>query len=137
MGRLINKFRPYARILLALWIILIIVLAILPDLPVPKIGGRPIPFRLDYPVHFLEHFLLAFLAIISFVRSQSEIRIIKITFLFLILFAFFAELLHAILPFRSFELIDLGLNIVGILSGTIVALLSMGNSKNQSPASKG
>jgi len=129
MGRLINKFRPYARVLLALWVILIIVLAILPDLPVPRIGGRPIPIRLDYPVHFIEHFLLAFLAIISFVRSQSEIRIIKITLIFLVLFAFFAELLHAILPFRSFELMDLALNIFGILTGSIVALLAMGNKK--------
>ncbi|MEA1887445.1 MAG: VanZ family protein [Bacteroidota bacterium] len=124
MGKLINKFRPYARILLALWVILIITLALLPELPVPRIGGKPIPIRLDYPVHFIEHILLAILAIISFVKYKSEQQTILITLLFLILFAIFAEMLQIFIPFRSFELQDLGLNIAGIAIGTVIALAS-------------
>jgi len=125
MGRLINKFRPYARILLAVWVILIIVLAILPDLPVPKIGGKPIPIRLDYPVHFLEYTLLAFLAVISFVTSLSELRSFRIILLSLILFAVSTELLHIVIPFRSFELLDLALNILGVFIGSLIAILSI------------
>lgn len=129
MGRLINKFRPYARILLVIWLIVIVILATIPDLPIPRIGGRQIPIRLDYPVHFIEYFFLAFLAIISFVTHQSQRQSIKTILLILILFAIFAETLHFFIPFRSFELQDMGLNIAGTLSGTIVALLSIGERK--------
>lgn len=129
MGKLINKFRPYARILLAIWVILIITLALLPELPVPRIGGKPIPIRLDYPVHFLEHTLLAFLAIISFVKYRTEQSTIIITLVSLILFAIFAEMLQIFIPFRSFELQDLGLNIAGITIGTVIALASTENKK--------
>lgn len=108
-----------------MWIILILVLAILPDLPVPRIGGKPIPIRLDYPVHFLEHTLLAFLAIISFVTSLSELRSFKITLFSLILFALFTEMLHIIIPFRSFEYKDLALNILGVFIGTLIGILSI------------
>jgi len=125
MGKLINKFRPYARVLLAMWVILILVLAILPDLPVPRIGGKPIPIRLDYPVHFLEYTLLSFLAIISFVTSLSELRSYKIILFSLILFAVFTEMLHIIIPFRSFEYKDLALNILGVFIGTLIAILSI------------
>lgn len=129
MGKLINKFRPYARILLAIWVILIITLAVMPDLPVPMIGGKPIPIRLDYPVHFLEHMLLAFLAIISFVTFKSEKRIFIITFLSLTLFAVFDEMLHILIPFRSFELQDMALNIAGIIIGTLIALAAIREKK--------
>jgi len=125
MGKLINKFRPFARVLLAMWVILILVLAILPDLPVPRIGGKPIPIRLDYPVHFLEYTLLSFLAIISFVTSLSELRSYKIILFSLILFAVFTEMLHIIIPFRSFEYKDLALNILGVFIGTLIAILSI------------
>ena len=124
-----NRFRPYARILLAIWVILVIVLAILPDLPVPRIGGKPIPIRLDYPVHFLEHILLAFLAVISFVNNQTQRRAINITLYSLILFAVVVEVIQVFIPFRAFELKDLGLNVAGILTGTIIALLSLAKKK--------
>ena len=125
MGKLINKFRPYARILLAFWVIMVIVLAVLPNLPVPKIGGKPIPIRLDYPVHFLEHTLLAFLAVISFVKNLSDIQTFRITLFFIILFALFTEMLHIVIPFRSFEVKDLMLNILGVFIGTLIAILSL------------
>ncbi|MDT8401451.1 MAG: VanZ family protein [Bacteroidales bacterium] len=131
MGKLINKFRPYARIFLAVWIVLVIVLAILPDLPVPRIGGKQIPIRLDYPVHFLEHTLLAFLAIISFVTKQTQKRTISFTLYSLILFALTVEFIQIFLPFRSFEFQELGFNIAGILIGTIIALLSIGEKKQK------
>jgi VanZ family protein len=130
MGKLINRFRPYARILLAIWVVLVIVLAIIPDLPVPRIGGKPIPLRLDSPVHFLEHFLLAFLAMISFVNGQEQKRRIYLVLYALIIFALIVEIIQVFLPFRSFELKDLGLNIAGILTGTITALLSIGGKKH-------
>jgi len=124
-----NRFRPYARILLAIWVILIIFLAILPDLPVLKIGGRTIPLRIDYPVHFLEHTFLAFLAVISFVYNQTQRRAINITLYSLILFAVVVEVIQVFIPFRAFELKDLGLNVAGILTGTIIALLSLAKKK--------
>jgi len=93
---------------------------------VPTIGGKQIPIRLDYPVHFLEHILLAFLAIISFVTRQTQKKTISITLYLLILFSLTVEFIQIFLPFRSFELQDLGLNIAGILIGTIIALLSIG-----------
>ncbi|MCA1757153.1 MAG: VanZ family protein [Bacteroidales bacterium] len=122
MGRLINNFRPYARILLVIWVILIIILAILPNLPTPRIGGRLIPIRLDYPIHYLEHTLLAFLAVISFVYDRRQLTRILITLSTLIAFAVFSEMLQLLIPARTFEFKDMFLNIAGIITGTIIAL---------------
>lgn len=122
MGKLINSFRPYARILLVIWGILIIILAIAPNLPTPMIGGRPIPIRLDYPIHFLEHTLLSFLAIISFVTDRSQLKRILVTLTILIVFAILAEMLQLVVPARSFELKDMGLNVAGVITGTTIAL---------------
>lgn len=129
MGRLINNFRPYARILLVIWVILIIILAVLPNLPTPRIGGRPIPIRLDYPIHFLEHTLLAFLAIISFVDNRRQLTRILTTLSILLIFAVFAEMLQLVIPARAFELKDLFLNIAGIITGSTIALAAIADHK--------
>ena len=122
MGKLINNFRPYARILLVIWGILIIILAIVPDLPTPMIGGKPIPIRLDYPIHFLEHTLFAFLAIISFVTDRIQLKRIFVIMAILFLFAILAETLQLFVPARSFEFQDMGLNVAGVITGTTIAL---------------
>lgn len=130
MGRLINNFRPYARILLVIWVILIIILAVLPNIPTPRFGGRPIPIRLDYPVHFLEHTLLAFLAIISFVYNRRQLKRILIALATLVLFAVFAEMLQLLIPARDFEFRDLFLNIAGIITGTTIALAAISEQRH-------
>lgn len=129
MGKFINNFRPYARILLVIWVILIIILAVMPNLPTPRIGGRPIPVRLDYPIHFIEHTLLAFLAIISFVDYRRQFSRILSTLSILLIFAVFAEMLQLIIPARTFELKDLFLNIAGIITGTTIALAAITDRK--------
>ncbi|MEZ5011391.1 MAG: hypothetical protein R2744_07295 [Bacteroidales bacterium] len=70
MSNFINKFRPYARILLAIWILLIIVFAVIPDLPSPRIARGKLDIRLDYPIHYLEHTGLAILAMVSFITGR-------------------------------------------------------------------
>lgn len=113
-----------------IWVILIIILAVLPNIPTPRFAGRPIPIRLDYPVHFLEHTLLAFLAIISFVYNRRQLQRILITLATLVLFAVFAEMLQLIIPARDFEFRDMLLNIAGIITGTTIALAAVSDHRH-------
>lgn len=125
MYSIINHFRPYARVLLAFWVILIIVLAVMSDINVPRVIRGRLNIRLDYPIHFLEHTSLAILAMISFInigfRQQSgrALRLLG----FLILFAIFTEMLQLMVPSRTFEFRDMGLNIMGSIFGTLITMI--------------
>lgn len=125
MSRLITFFRPYARILLAIWLLLIIIFAVLPDLPMPRLARGKMDIRLDYPIHYLEHTGLAILAMISFITTsfKGQRRRFITILLLLIMFAIFAEMLQLLIPARSFELSDMGLNILGSLTGTFITWL--------------
>jgi VanZ family protein len=120
-----DKIRPYARVALAIWIILIIVFAILPDLPAARIVKGNINIRVDHPIHFLEHTGLALLAMISYIdigfRTQAKRAILLL--LILITFAVASEFIQLLVPSRSFELLDMAMNVMGNFAGTLLAML--------------
>lgn len=125
MYRLITLFRPYARILLVLWVILIIILAVVSDINVPRFARGRLDIRLDYPVHFLEHTALAILAMISFITIDfhRQSRRFLLLLLMLVLFGIFAEMLQLMVPARTFDLHDMALNILGSFTGTLFTIL--------------
>jgi len=125
MYRIITQFRPYARVLLAFWVILIIVLAVMSDIDVPRVIRGKLNIRLDYPIHFLEHTSLAILAMISFITIgfKQQMKRVLTLLAMLILFAIFTEMLQLLVPSRAFELRDMGLNIMGSIIGTLFTAL--------------
>jgi VanZ family protein len=125
MSRFITLFRPYARILLAIWVVLIVILAIVPDIDVPRIVKGKLDIRLDYPIHFLEHTSLAVLAMVAGITDRFSRQLKRVLYILTILtiFAVFAETLQLFIPARSFDFRDMGLNILGSFTGTLLSML--------------
>jgi VanZ family protein len=125
MVQLIILFKPFAKYLLAVWIVTIIVVSSIPSLPVLKIHAAKTEIRLDYLMHFCEYGFLAFLAFLSFTGIEfkmSSRKFILIT-LCLISFAFLDELHQILIPGRAFNLNDILSNVMGILAALLFCAL--------------
>jgi polysaccharide biosynthesis protein VpsQ len=133
MLKLIIFLRPLARYLLIAWVLIIIILSSIPNVPTLKIhtyGGAVI--RLDYLMHFCEYGLLTFIAFLSFAGNEFKINIRKylLIILSLIIFAVLDEFHQKLIPGRSFNLKDILSNITGIGVAsifTIVVFISIAN----------
>ncbi len=69
--------------------------------------------------HFYIYFLISFIGFFSYLRdSKFKIIVIYLFFLSIIL-----ELLHFVIPERTFQIIDLGGNIFGVLVTYIIAII--------------
>lgn len=117
--KILKRFAPW---LLAFWVTLILVFSSLPKLP--RINIDLVYIRIDHALHFTEYFGLAFLAILTFVKShdrEGKKRILYLI-LYLILFASADEAHQLLIPGRSFSLLDLLANTCGILTGVFITL---------------
>jgi VanZ family protein len=125
MIRLIIWLRIYAKYLLIIWLVFIIVVSSVPSLPTPKINTGKVVIRLDYLFHLCEYGALAFLAFLSFAGKEFNLAFSKylLITLYLVLFAIFDELHQKLIPGRSFNPKDILSNITGILAGTIFCIL--------------
>ena len=122
MLKLIIFLRPLARYLLIAWVLIIIILSSIPNIPTLKIhtsGGAVI--RLDYLMHFCEYGLLTFIAFLSFAGNEFKITFKKyiIILMSLIIFAVLDEFHQKLIPGRSFNVKDIMSNVTGILVVTV------------------
>ena len=124
MKKIIDWFRPFAKYFLVIWIALIIVFSSLPRLPEIKIEGHSFEIRLDYLIHFVEYFTLAFLSLLTFDRAGHNKRINRVVAIFflLMLFAAIDETHQLLIPGRSFNPLDMLFNFTGIIGGSIFTL---------------
>jgi len=125
MLKLIVFIRPFAKYLLLLWAIAIMVVSSTPNIVVPKIHTAHADIRLDYLIHFLEYGLLTGLSFLTFTGEKfaTEIsRAIKIA-LILVIFATIDEFHQKLIPGRSFNPVDLYSNISGIVAGVIISII--------------
>ena len=116
--------KPFARWLLLIWIIIIIVFSSLPSLPEAKLEAGDVKIKLDYLLHFLEYLALASLCIMTFAGSFTQLkgkRIYIIT-LALVIFATADETHQLLIPSRSFNYFDLLSNLLGILCGIAITI---------------
>jgi hypothetical protein len=125
MLKLINFLRPLARYLLIAWILIIITLSSIPNVPTLKIhtsGGAVI--RLDYLIHFFEYGLLTFLAFLSFAGNEFKIIFKKyiLIIISLIIFAALDEFHQKLIPGRSFNIKDIISDVSGILVVTVFTI---------------
>jgi VanZ family protein len=118
MLRLIIWCKPFARYLLAAWIIAILSVSSVPSIPTLKIHTARADIRLDYLIHFCEYGILAFLSFLAF--AEKEFRLSKrkwiLLTLGLILFATLDEFHQKLIPGRSFNVKDIMSNVLGIIA---------------------
>jgi len=118
MIRLIIWCKPYAKYILAFWLLTIISVSSIPRIPTLKIHTAHSEIRLDYIIHFCEYGFLAFMSFLTFAGKDFKLkyrRYILIT-LGLILFAVLDEYHQILIPGRAFNMKDILYNIAGILS---------------------
>jgi VanZ family protein len=121
MKKLIIFIRPYSKYLLVFWLVSIIIVSSIPHLPTPKIETGRIKIRLDYFFHFCEYGMLAFLALLSFVKKDFIITPKKyfLITLALLIFAVLDEYHQKLIPGRTFNPKDIMSNMAGIIAALI------------------
>jgi len=124
MKKLIDWFRPLAKYFLIVWVILIVLFSSLPKLPEIKIDIPSFEIRLDYSIHFVEYFTLAFLAMLTFDTVSGPVRIRRLAVMIILLAIFAAadETHQLLIPGRSFNISDLLLNMAGLAAGSFFTL---------------
>jgi VanZ family protein len=125
MLRLIIILRPFARYLLIAWVLTIIIVSSIPNIPTLKVHTARGELRLDYLMHFCEYGFLAFLAFLTAAGKEFKISQGKAILLLvsLILFAVLDEYHQKLIPGRSFSVNDILSNISGILIISVFSLI--------------
>jgi len=116
--------KPIWIILLVLWAGFLLVIGVIPDtgnfFQQPGSG-----FRWDYLEHFIGYFILGMLFVIW--RSNHSFRIQPVELIiFLVaasLFGWLTEYIQIFIPGRSFNIIDMLYNLIGVLTGTLLGYL--------------
>lgn len=125
MIRSIILFKPFAKFILIAWLLIIIILSSIPNIPTLKIHTARTEIRLDYLIHFCEYGILAFVAFLSFAGNEFIISCKKFIMiaLSLILFAVLDEFHQKFIPGRAFNIKDVMSNISGILAVMIFTIV--------------
>jgi VanZ family protein len=125
MLKLIIYLRPIARYLLIAWILTIIIVSSIPNIPTLKIHTAKSEIRLDYLIHFCEYGVLTFIAFLSFAGKEFKIGYRKVLSIMisLIIFAVLDELHQKLIPGRSYNIKDIMSNVTGIAAVTVFAVI--------------
>ena len=125
MLKLIIYIRPIARYLLIAWVLTIIILSSIPNIPTLKIHTAKSEIRLDYLMHFCEYGILTFLTFLSFAGGEFRINWKKIIMLAvsLILFAVLDELHQKLIPGRTCSVKDVSSDVMGVFAATLFTFL--------------
>ena len=125
MLKLIIYLRPVARYLLMAWILTIIIVSSIPNIPTLKIHTAKSEIRLDYMMHFCEYGVLTFIAFLSFAGKEFKISFSKVLLIAfsLIIFAVLDELHQKLIPGRSYNIKDIMSNVTGIVVVTVLVVI--------------
>jgi len=125
MLKLIIYLRPAARYFLIAWVLTIIIVSSISNIPTLKIHTAKKEIRLDYLMHFCEYGVLTFIAFLSFAGKEFKIRFRKVLLIAagLIMFAILDELHQKLIPGRSYNINDILSNVTGIMVVTIITVV--------------
>jgi VanZ family protein len=125
MLKLIILLRPFAKYLLIIWALAILIVSSTPDIPTLKIHTAKSEFRLDYLIHTIEYGVLTFLTFLTFAGGDflKGIKRKQLITVCLIVFAFADEFHQKFVPGRTYNLIDFLSNVIGIALAVAVALI--------------
>lgn len=116
------------------WLFVLLVLSITPVFNGNENGtGFPAEgfIRTDYLAHFMAYLATAGFFLLGQIMKRPLFHghaIQKYTFIAL-LAAISYELIQILLPYRAFNLIDLGLNLAGVLTGVLIIVLACNANK--------
>ena len=125
MTRILKAIRPYARYLLAAWIIIILILSSIPNLPSIRIRRLPVDVRFDYIAHFIEYSLLSMLSMLSFTSGtfRAARKRVFVIILLLVIFAVADESHQLLIPNRTFQFLDIFCDVAGIAWGAVFTFM--------------
>ena len=125
MLKLIIYIRPIARYFLIAWVLTIIILSSIPNIPTLKIHTAKSEIRLDYMMHFCEYGILTFMTFLSFAGGEFRINWKKIIIIAvsLILFAVLDELHQKLIPGRTCSVKDMSSDAMGVFAATLFTFL--------------
>ena len=122
-----KKIKKISLALFCIYIIAVIALCViqtdeLPELPKYFLG---IPF--DKIAHFIMFFPFIILGYVSFMPTGknlwSKLAVLGIMLLMGCVFAFSTEKLQAMTAYRSYEILDMAADSIGLLCGTLITLI--------------
>lgn len=120
------------------WLILILTISSIPDLPGPEFEIRDSLFRLDYMIHLIEYFVLV--TLLLFWRGGRDYRIstrfVIFTLLGGILIASLDEYHQLWIPGRFFNPMDMYANYTGVLTGMLFSLLTINRLRTKQPVNR-
>ena len=125
MIRLIIWCKPFAKYLMVIWLLTIIIVSSIPSIPTLKIHTARSEIRLDYLIHFCEYGIIGVYGFSLFCQQRVPVnykKFILIT-LSIILFAVIDEFHQKLIPGRSFNVKDIISNIAGILAAVVFCVL--------------
>jgi len=125
MLKLIIYMRPAARYFLIAWVLTIIIVSSIPNIPTLKIHTAKKEIRLDYLMHFCEYGVLSFMAFLSFAGKEFKVSFRKVLLIAggLIIFAILDELHQKLIPGRSYNIKDMLSNVTGIMAATVFTVI--------------
>jgi VanZ family protein len=125
MLKLIIYMRPAARYFLIAWVLTIIIVSSIPNIPTLKIHTAKKEIRLDYLMHFCEYGVLSFMAFLSFAGKEFKVSFRKVLLIAggLIIFAILDELHQKLIPGRSYNIKDMLSNVTGIVAATVFTVI--------------
>jgi VanZ family protein len=125
MLKLIIFLRPFARYLLIAWLLTIIILSSIPNIPTLKIHTAHDEFRLDYLIHFSEYGILTFITFLSFAGNEFRVSFRKMLLITICLsvFAYLDEFHQKIIPGRTYNIKDFLSNESGVIVAAIITII--------------
>jgi VanZ family protein len=107
------------------WTVLLLIASVIPTTGLEPEGGSKSDFRWDYPLHFIVFLILPLLFIYWRNSTGAGNRKRELTWFLLAgtIYAGFTEVIQLFIEGRSFNPVDLLYNILGVITGTILAYL--------------
>ncbi|HYX05605.1 MAG TPA: VanZ family protein [Bacteroidales bacterium] len=120
----IEKYQNISGYFFWIWLLVLLILSSIPNIPTQHIDIGEHNFRLDYIFHAGAYGLLTILLHVwRSVKYRDSKNYLLVMLMLLIVLAISDEFHQLLIPGRSFNPVDLYCNIGGILAGTIVFIL--------------
>ena len=129
MKKYISRYRKISGYFFWFWLIILLTLSSLPNIPTQHVEIGKESLRLDYVFHLCAYGLLTILLHVWKSEKYKDHKYHQaIMLILLIILAITDEFHQLLIPGRSFNPVDLYCNIGGILAGTVIFLMANADS---------